>query len=533
MIDYRIRQIHQGDYNAVRRLDRDAFEYNECGSDGYWHEIFGDNIRRSPYYIPALELVAVTDEDSSCLGHAIFSALPMGDDGEHIIWLSCLAVKHGKTDNHTEKSYEYQRKGIGTALVMRGLEIAKSLGYTGCMVEGHPDVYRKKMGFSGCRSFGIECDSSVNDPDGCIHAIELTPGGFDKTNKLLSYSYYDFGRSEKLIQVLCKLLGTSIKNAAYKSKRLHGGTLGDVRLISGEAVTDDGKTLPFKVVRKTQKKWSRYGDPGSWRREYDLYASDLGSAFDDSLRWPRCLHAEINAEEDQTEIWMEYIEGVSGLDLTGDMYQRAALELGRFQGRLYAQKPGFLADITNLSGVDYAKNFYLHYRSYKMVYDYIRGEDCEIPRHLCKMLIELDENSDEIFGRIQKLPVVLCHRDFWVTNIFYADGNIRLIDWDTAGLGYLGEDLASLIADEADVSNMAELYHRCVPAYYRGFGEHVDVSHITDDCVWEFILILFGYRLVEWYLEAKTPQGKALQIATLEEIYRIKHRSTPQNPKKC
>jgi len=30
-------------------------------------------------------------------------------------------------DNHAEKRYEYQRKGIGTAIVKHGLEIAKSL----------------------------------------------------------------------------------------------------------------------------------------------------------------------------------------------------------------------------------------------------------------------------------------------------------------------------------------------------------------------------------------------------------------------
>jgi len=37
-------------------------------------------------------------------------------------------VRHGEKDNHAEKRYEYQRKGIGTAIVKHGLEIAKSLG---------------------------------------------------------------------------------------------------------------------------------------------------------------------------------------------------------------------------------------------------------------------------------------------------------------------------------------------------------------------------------------------------------------------
>ncbi|MFJ7915623.1 MULTISPECIES: phosphotransferase [unclassified Lysinibacillus] len=81
------------------------------------------------------------------------------------------------------------------------------------------------------------------------------------------------------------------------------------------------------------------------------------------------------------------------------------------------------------------KNYYLRYRSWNVLYHYIRSDDCEIPKHLCKMLIDLDNNADEIFSRIEKLPIVLCHRDFWVANVFYSDSKIVLIDWDTAGWG--------------------------------------------------------------------------------------------------
>ncbi len=545
MNNYKIRQIHHDEYKIIRKLDRDAFEYNERGSDGYWHELYAENIRHSPYYIPELELVAVKN-DGTYYGHAVFSALPMGDNGEHIIWLNILAVKHGDKDDHVEKSYEYQRKGIGTALVMRGLEIAKTIGYAGCMTCGHPDVYKKKMGFSGCVDFGIAVDESVVDGSDYVYAIELVPGGFNKTNKLLSYSYYDFARNEMLIQALCKMLGKSIINADYKSKQLHGGTVGEVRLVSGIAETADGEKLPYKVVLKIQKKWERHRDPGSWRREYDLYKSDFGTLFTDSLRWPECYHAEMNEEETETQLWLEYIEGVSGLDLTADMYERAALELGRFQGRLYAEQPVALRNLTNLSDVEFSKNSYLHYRSWEKVYDYIRSSDCEIPKHLCQMLIDIDDNSDAVWERIEKLPVVMCHRDFWVTNIFYKGDKILLIDWDTTGWGYLGEDIASLIADEADVPNMVEYYKRCVSAYYKGFSEYVDTSNITDNwlvgaesrnkticafqnaparhasSVYELILVMFGYRLVEWYLNADSLEVKALQIDTLQKIYEMK-----------
>ena len=247
----------------------------------------------------------------------------------------------------------------------------------------------------------------------------------------------------------------------------------------------------------------------------------MSAAFIKSFRPPECYHAEVNNAENEIELWMEYIDGVSGLDLTADMYELAAEELGRFQGRLYAEQPLFLQNLTNMSKTGYAKNFYLHYRSWDKVYDYIRSDDCGIPKHLCKMLIDIDENSDDVWQSIEKLPVVLCHRDFWVANIFYQDGKIMLIDWDTTGWGYLGEDIASLIADEANVDHMVEYYQRCVLAYYKGFSEYADISHVTDDYVRELILVMFGYRLVEWYLNAESQEEKELQISTLQKIYEM------------
>lgn len=525
MNQYKIRQIRPDEYSIIRKLDRDAFEYNERGSDGDFHEVFADNIRRSPFYIPELDLISVTD-DGYYLGHAIFSKLPMGDNGEHIIWLHSLAVRHGENDNHAEKNYEYQRRGIGTALAMRGLELAKSLGYTGCMCCGHPDVYRKKMGFSDYRELGIGKDSSVDDPDGAVHAIELISDGFGKTNKLLSYTYYDFSLNEqginpeKLKEALNNMLKEKVRRINCQTEKLHGGTVGDVWLVTGTADTADGRKLPYKLVLKVQKKWERHGDPDSWRREYDLYTSGLDALFTDSLRWPRCYLAEMDG--DKTRLWMEYVEGISGSDLTVDMFEYAAYELGRFQGRLYAEQPDILAKLPNLSQIDAMKKFYLHYRSWSEVYDYIRSNDCEIPKHLCQMIIDVDDQADEIWRHVEMLPIVLCHRDFWVTNIFYSDDGIVLIDWDTTGWGHMGEDLVSLIADEADVEHMAEYYQKCVPAYYRGFSEHADVSHISDLCIHDRIITHFGYRLVEWYKFAKSSGDKNLQISTLQKIYEMR-----------
>ena len=325
-----------------------------------------------------------------------------------------------------------------------------------------------------------------------------------------------------LIFVLNKRFEEHIVAAEYHTHALQGGTVGDVHLVTGNAETADSQKLQYRFVVKVQKKFTRYGDSESWRREYDLYNTKLEATFSDALRWPTCYYSEMNTEEDEFELWLEYIDGVTGLDLAGDMYEQVALELGRYQGKLYVEQPTVLQELTNLSHADLMKNTYLHYRSWPVVYDYIRSEDCAFPKHISQMLIDVDENSDEILARIEKLPIVLCHRDFWVNNLIYSDGKFAIIDWDMSGWGYLGEDIASLIADEANLDHIVENYQRCVFAYYKGFSEYADAPSIAESCIYELILLMFGYKWIEYYLHTDDDDEKKNYIKTFEKIYELK-----------
>lgn len=49
-----------------------------------------------------------------------------------------------------------------------------------------------------------------------------------------------------------------------------------------------------------------------------------------------------------------------------------------------------------------------------------------------------------------------------------------------------------------------------------------DISHISDPCIYEMILIKFGYRLVEDYKFAEAPHEKMLQLNVLQKIYEMK-----------
>jgi hypothetical protein len=350
---------------------------------------------------------------------------------------------------------------------------------------------------------------------------------------------------------LGKMLDKSISNVTYQNKQLQGGTLGDVQLVTGLAETFDNEKTPYKIVWKKQKKWERPGDPDSWRREFDLYQSNLQVAFSPSLRRPECYHLELS--NDTSELWMEYIEGVSGGDLSIEMLEQAALELGRFQGRINRQHQDFKS-IACLGDTGFLEREFNQWHTQSYTYDYLiskqsrlpeflkemlkngkiqlvdgksfeysylRSKGCDIPEKLKQMIANIDDRKDDIFRRLENLPIVLCHRDFWNENIFFTDGAVVLIDWDTAGWGFMGEDIASLIVDGMDVDRFEENYNRLVPAYLKGLKEYMDIPTIDKMCIFEMILIKFGYRMMQERMFSEAFDKNNWGMNALQKVYEI------------
>jgi len=327
-------------------------------------------------------------------------------------------------------------------------------------------------------------------------------------------------KKDGLLRALSIMLDQNIVDVSFETKELQGGTVGHVELIHGMATVEGQEKLPYKIVHKTQKQWKRHADPDSWLREYDLYTSDLGQLMTESLRWPKCYHLERN--DNEVELWMEHIEGVTGHDLSLDMFEIASRELGRFQGRLLKEKPSVLQDLHNLSRESMIKEVYQAYVAWPETYDYVRSDSCDLPKHISQMIIENDKKSNFLWQEIEKLPVIFSHRDYWVTNIFYVDGQIRLIDWDTTGFGAVGEDIASLIIDETSPNMIHDYYKTCVPAYIDGLSEFIDMSTYKDLYIYEQILLFFGYRLVEEYKFSKSDEAKKYCLEVLEKLHDLK-----------
>jgi putative acetyltransferase len=80
----------------------------------------------------ALPVSLVADVDGRVVGHIAFSGVTISDGTENWYGLGPVSVLP-----------EYQRKGIGKALIREGLSRLKRLHAQGCCVVGHPDYYRK------------------------------------------------------------------------------------------------------------------------------------------------------------------------------------------------------------------------------------------------------------------------------------------------------------------------------------------------------------------------------------------------------
>ena len=80
----------------------------------------------------ALQISLVAEVDGRVVGHIAFSPVTISDGSANWYGLGPVSVLP-----------EYQRQGIGSALILEGLSRLKGLGARGCCLVGHPDYYRR------------------------------------------------------------------------------------------------------------------------------------------------------------------------------------------------------------------------------------------------------------------------------------------------------------------------------------------------------------------------------------------------------
>ncbi len=89
----------------------------------------------------ALTISLVAESNDRVVGHIAFSPVTISDGTPNWYGLGPVSVLP-----------EYQRKGIGKALIQEGLSRLKDLNAQGCCLVGHPDYY-KRFGFKNMPGF--------------------------------------------------------------------------------------------------------------------------------------------------------------------------------------------------------------------------------------------------------------------------------------------------------------------------------------------------------------------------------------------
>lgn len=132
-----IRKEEQKDYEAIYLMVKEAFDSAEH-SDGNEHHLV-NALRSGKAYIPELSLIA--EIDGKIVGHIMFTKARV--ENHTVLALAPLSVLP-----------EYQRQGIGTALIKEGHRIANELAYAYSVVLGS-DEYYSRAGYLPAENFGI------------------------------------------------------------------------------------------------------------------------------------------------------------------------------------------------------------------------------------------------------------------------------------------------------------------------------------------------------------------------------------------
>lgn len=144
-----IRERTPADDSAIRRLNDEAF-------GGAYESRLIEDLRAAGLVV--VELIAV---DPALTGHILFSVLDVtvGATPVRALALAPMAVQP-----------HLQRRGIGTALVRAGLDLAREGGWRAVIVVGHPDYY-PRFGFSAALARPIASPFSGE----AFMALELEP----------------------------------------------------------------------------------------------------------------------------------------------------------------------------------------------------------------------------------------------------------------------------------------------------------------------------------------------------------------------
>lgn len=159
-----IRRETEADYRAVEELHRNAF-WN-VHVPGCCEHYLAHVLRKHPDFIPELDLVY--ELDGKIAGNVMYTKSELLEEGGNstgILTFGPIGV-----------APEYQRRGIGKALLEASFDIAAGLGYPAIAIFGDPDNYVAR-GFRSCKRYNVCLEGDVYPA--ALLVKELKPGFFD------------------------------------------------------------------------------------------------------------------------------------------------------------------------------------------------------------------------------------------------------------------------------------------------------------------------------------------------------------------
>lgn len=159
-----IRRETAADYRAVEELHRNAF-WN-VHVPGCCEHYLAHVLRKHPDFIPELDLVY--ELDGEIVGNVMYTKSELLEEGGNstgILTFGPIGV-----------APEYQRRGIGKALLEASFDIAAGLGYPAIAIFGDPDNYVDR-GFRSCKRYNVCLEGDVYPA--ALLVKELKPGFFD------------------------------------------------------------------------------------------------------------------------------------------------------------------------------------------------------------------------------------------------------------------------------------------------------------------------------------------------------------------
>ncbi|MFA5643608.1 MAG: N-acetyltransferase [Candidatus Paceibacterota bacterium] len=159
-----IRPEQPEDYRQSEDVTREAFW--DLYQPGCNEHLILHKLRKIPGFVKELDLVAC--DNDKVVGNIVYSKARVTDELKREFIVLCLGP--------VAVFPSHQKKGIGSSLIERSLDKARSLGYKAVILFGDPGYYHR-FGFRNAKEYGIQTAQGENLAP--FMALELREGSLD------------------------------------------------------------------------------------------------------------------------------------------------------------------------------------------------------------------------------------------------------------------------------------------------------------------------------------------------------------------